>query len=127
MAITNISYLEERVNFHCRLCNTGESSLGTLASTSQTSQCTRVIRDVVLSLPLKLVFEVVQKGIVEVLTPQVSITSRGLHCENATSDVEKRNIESSSPQIEDENILFSLGLFIETVGNGSSCGFVDDT
>src|SRR5882762_2998360 len=120
------SNLEKRVDFYCRLCDAGESSLGTLAGASQTSQCTGVIRNVVLGFSLELVLEMFQKGVVKVLTTQVSVTGCGLDGENSTGDVEQRNIKSSSTQIEDEDILLSLGLLVKTVSNRRSCWLVDD-
>ena len=65
--------------------------------------------------------------VVEVLTTQVSVTSGSLDGKHATRDVEERNIESSSSEIEDENVLLSRGFRVETVGDGSGGGLVDDT
>lgn len=78
-------------------------------------------------LPLELVLEMIQKSIVEVLAAQMSVSSCGLDGENTTSDVEERNIKSSSTQIENEDVLLGLGLLVEAVGNGRGCGLVDDT
>jgi len=49
-----------------------------------------------------------QEGVVEILTTQVSVTSSGLYREYTTANIQKRNIESSSAQIENENVLLSL-------------------
>lgn len=68
-----------------------------------------------------------EEGVVEVLTAQVSITGSSLDGEDTTTDVQQGNIESSSSKIEDKDVLLSLGLTVKTVGNGSSGGFVDDT
>jgi len=70
---------------------------------------------------------VLQESVVEILTTQVGISSSGLDSEDTTADVQERNIESPSSKIEDENVLLGLGLTIETVCNGGSSGFVDDT
>jgi hypothetical protein len=70
---------------------------------------------------------VLQEGVVEILTTQVSISGSGLDSEDTTADVQERNIESSSSKIEDENVLLSLGLTIKTICNGGSGGLVDDT
>ena len=61
-----------------------------------------------LVLPLKLVFEVLQKRVIEIFAAQVSITSRGLDSEYTATDVQKRDIKRSSPQIENQNVLLCL-------------------
>jgi hypothetical protein len=81
----------------------------------------------VASLLLEIFLEMLQEVVVEVLTTQVSVTSGSLYSEDTTSDVKERDIESSSTQIENENVLLLGGFGVETVGN-SSCGrFVNDT
>ena len=67
-----------------------------------------------------------QEGIVEIFTTQVCISSSCLYSEYTTADVKKRNIESSSSQVEDQNVLFGLGLTVETVRNSSSGRLVDN-
>jgi hypothetical protein len=62
-------------------------ALGTLASTSESSECTGVLRDIVLRFPLEFILEVFQEGVVEILTTQVSVTCGGLNCEDTTADV----------------------------------------
>ena len=68
-----------------------------------------------------------QEGVIEIFTTQVSISGGGLDSEDTTADVQKRDIESSSSKIEDENVLLSLGLTVKTICNGGSGGLVDDT
>jgi len=70
---------------------------------------------------------VLQEGVVEILTTQVSISGSGLDSEDTATDVQERDIESSSSKIEDENVLLSLGLTIKSICNGGSGGFVDNT
>ena len=100
------SYLEQGVDLNSGLRNTGESALGTLASTSQTKDSTGIVRDIELRLLLELLLEMIQEVVIEVLTTQVSVTSGGLDGEHTTGDVEERDIESSSTKIENKNILF---------------------
>ena len=80
-----------------------------------------------LVLPLELLDEVVDETVVEVLTTKVSVTGGGLDGEDTTSDVEKRDIERSTTKIEDEDVLLCARLTVETVGDGSGGGLVDDT
>ena len=62
----------------------GEGTLGTLASRSQTTESTGVIRDVLLVFLLELGLEVLQQRSVEVLTTQVGVTSGSLDGEDTT-------------------------------------------
>ena len=55
-------------------------------------------------LALELVAEVVDETVVEVLTTKVSVTGSGLDLEDTLLDSEEQNIESSSPEIEDEDV-----------------------
>jgi hypothetical protein len=54
----------------------------------------------------------------------VSIPSSSLDSKDTTTDVKERNIESSSSQIENQNILLCLALAIKTVSDSSSSRFV---
>jgi hypothetical protein len=54
---------------------------------------------------------------------QVSVTCGGLE---DTLNGQERHIKGSSSEIEDENVTLAADL-IETVGDGSSSGLVDDT
>src|SRR5438477_5390146 len=75
----------------------------------------------------ELVFEMLQQRIVEILSSQVSITGGGFDSKYATTDIEKRDIKSSSSQVEDENIFLGFGLTVKAVGYGCSSWFIDDT
>jgi hypothetical protein len=81
----------------------------------------------VLGLSLELGLEVFEKGVVEILTTEMGVSSGGLDGEDLTLDGKKRDIESSSSEIEDEDSSLIGGLFIETVSNGGSSGLVDDS
>ena len=80
-----------------------------------------------LVLALELLNEVVDKAVVEIFTTKMGITSSGLDLENTLLDGQERNIESSSSEIENQNIAFADDLLVETVGNSGSSGLVDDT
>lgn len=68
----------------------------------------------------------VDKAVVEVLTTQVSVTSGGLDLEDTLLDGEERNIEGTTTKIEDEHVALTLNLLVETIGDSSSRGLVDD-
>jgi hypothetical protein len=70
---------------------------------------------------------VVNKTVVEVLTTQVSVTSGCLDLEDAFLNGQEGDIESATTEIEDEDVALTLDLLVETVGNGSGRGLVDDT
>jgi hypothetical protein len=123
-------HLEERIDLNGGLGDGREGALGTLASRTETTESTSIARDVELVLALELLLEVLQEGVVEVLSSQVRVTSSGLDGEDTTSDGEKGDIEGSSSEIEDENHLLLLGLLsglTETVSDGGSGRLVDDT
>ena len=99
------SDLEERVDLNGGLSDARKRPLGTLAGGAETTDGTGILRDIVTSLLLELLLEVTEKVVVEVLTTKVSVTSGSLDGEDTTSDAEKRDIESSSTQIENEDVL----------------------
>jgi len=101
-----LPHLEKRIDLNGRLGNTRKGAFGTLTSTPQTSEGTRILRDIKLALPLELVLEVLEECIVEILTTQMSITSSRLDSEDPTGNVEQRNIKSSSTEVENEDVLF---------------------
>ena len=121
------TYLVERVNLDSGLRHDGEGTLGTLACGAETAEGTGVVRDVELRLALELVLEVLEERVVEVLTTQVSVTGSRLDGEDTTRDVQERDIESTTTEIEDEDVLLRLRLTVKTVGDGGGGRLVDDT
>ena len=76
--------------------------------------------------PLEVLQEVVDHAVVKVLSSQVGVSGSGLDLKDSLLNGQKRNIEGSSTKIENQDILL-LSLLIETVGDGSSGGLVNDT
>jgi hypothetical protein len=70
---------------------------------------------------------VVNEPVVQVLTTQVVITCSGSDLEDTLFNNQEGDIESSSPKIENEDIVFASGLCIEAVGDRGSSWFVNDT
>ena len=68
-----------------------------------------------------------QKSVIEILSTQMGITSGSLDGKNTAADIEERNIEGSSSEIENQHVLLRLGLAIETVSDGGGSGFIDNT
>ena len=79
-----------------------------------------------LVLPFELTNKVVHKAVVKVLTTQVGVAGGRLDLEDALLDGEERNIKGATTKIEDENVALALNLLVDTIGNGSSGGLVDD-
>ena len=75
----------------------------------------------------ELIDKVVDESVVEILTTQVGVTGGGLNLEDSLLDGQEGNIESSSSQIEDENVALALDLLVKTVCNGGSSWLVDDS
>jgi hypothetical protein len=72
--------------------------------------------------------EVVKEVSVEVLTTQVGVSSSSLDGENTTLDVQKRDIESTTTKIVDEDVPLLVRLSgTETVSDSGGGRLVDDT
>ncbi len=120
--------VEERVNLNGGLGGVGQSTLSTLASSAETTEGTGITREVLASLALELLLEVVQQVGVEVLTTKVSVTSGSLDGEDTTLDVQQGDVESTTTQIVDQDVALLVRLArAETVGDGSGSRLVDDT
>ena len=57
----------------------------------------------------------------------MGVSSSGFDFEDTIFNGQERDIESSSSQIEDENVLLSFSFLIESISNGSSSGLIDDS
>lgn len=74
----------QRVDLNGGLGDGREGTLGTLASSTKTTEGTRVVRDVLLGLLLELGLEVVKESSIEILTTQMGVTSGSLDSEDTT-------------------------------------------
>ena len=81
-----------------------------------------------LSLALELVHEVLHHAVIEILTAQMGVASRGLDFENTALDRQQRHIKRTAAQIKDQNVAARFGdlLLVQTVGDGGGCRLVDD-
>jgi len=80
-----------------------------------------------LVLPLELLHEVVDESIVEILSSQVGVTGSRLDLEDTLLNGKERDIESTTTEIEDEYVLLASTLLVESVSDGGSGGFIDDS
>src|SRR5690606_7350856 len=69
--------------------------------------------------------EVVDDTVIEILTSEMGITGGSLNLEETVLDGEKRDIESTSTKIVD-NDLALVTLLVKTVGKGSGGGLFDN-
>jgi hypothetical protein len=120
-----IDPLKESVDFN--RCGGGEeeSSLGTFAGGTETTESARAGGEVLPVLALELLNGAVDEPVVEVLPTQVGVSGSSLDLEDTLFDGQERN-DSSSTQIEIKDVAFTGGFLVKTVGDGSSGGFVDD-
>jgi hypothetical protein len=123
-----VDTLDQGVDFNSGLRSAGKRTLCALASSAETTKSTGVGGDVLLVLPLELLNEVVDKPVVEVLSSQVSISGSGLDLEDTTIDGQKRNIEGTTSQVEDQHVaLLVVTNLVQSIGNGGGGRLVDDT
>ncbi|ONH66314.1 NAD-specific glutamate dehydrogenase [Cyberlindnera fabianii] len=122
-----VNTLKQGVNLNGGLSRGGQGSLGSLSGSSQSSQRSLVRCDVLLVLSLELVSQVVNKFVIKVLTTQVCVTCSSLDLEDTIIDGQKGDIESTTTQVENQNVVFTLALLVQTVGNSSGSWLVDDT
>jgi hypothetical protein len=91
------------------------------------AQCTKVGRDVCAGLLLVLLDKVFNHAVIEIFTTEVGITSSSQDLKDTIDDREKRNVECATSEVIDNDPGFGLGLLVKAVGDGSGCGFIDDT
>mmetsp|Transcript_20197 Transcript_20197/g.58557 ORF Transcript_20197/g.58557 Transcript_20197/m.58557 type:complete len:686 (-) Transcript_20197:20-2077(-) len=121
-----IDTIKERVNLNVGLSAARKRTLGTFASSSETTKGALVAAHILAVATLEVLQEIVDHAVIKVLSTQVSISSSGLNLEDSFLNGQQGDIESTSTQVEDQNILF-FSLLVQTVGNGGSGRFVNDT
>ena len=94
---------------------------------SKSSESFWVFRDIDLSLLLEIVHAVIDELVIEILTTEMGVTVGGLNLEDTFIKREKGDIESTTTEIENEDVFNTFGLSIKTVGNGSSGWLIDDS
>lgn len=91
-----VDALKERVERDRDLRRRGEGALGALTSGAETTEGTRIRREVLLVLVIETLRDAVQETVVKVLTAEVSVSGGRFDLEDALFDREKRYIEGTS-------------------------------
>jgi len=105
----------------------GKDSLGLLALCSEATHSTGVALDVDAGLLLEGGDAEVDEDVIEVLTTEMGVTIGGLHFKDAILNGQKRHVKSATTEIKNEDVALALALLVESVGDGSGSGLVDDT
>merc|ERR1719270_649547 len=114
------------IDFNVGLSRCREGPLSSLTRIAKTPQGTIVALHVLLVLALELVDKVVHHAVVEVFSPEVSITSSGLDLEDALLDGKDGDIKGTASKVENEDVTLIGSLFlVQTVGNGSGSWLFD--
>ena len=71
--------------------------------------------------------EMIDDSVIEIFSSEMSVSSGSLDLEDTLLNREERDIESSSSEIENENVLLSDGLLVESVSDGGGGRLVDDS
>ena len=103
----------------------GKGDLGLLCLLLDALQGVRLLGDVHALAGLELCQDVVDDGVVPVITAQVRITVRGLYLEHAVADLQHGNIEGTAAEVVHGDLL--VALLVQTVSQGRSRRLVDDT
>jgi len=94
---------------------------------SESSESSGVFGDINTSFLFEVGEAEIDKFVIEIFSTKMGVTVGGFNLEDTFLNGEEGNIESTSTEIEDEDVLFLLGLSIETVGNSGSGWLVNDS
>ncbi|KAG8126575.1 hypothetical protein E2320_021724, partial [Naja naja] len=105
-----------------------QGTFGSLTGCTEPSNCSLIASNVTLMLALEFLHKVTHHAIVKVLPTQVGISSSRFHFKDAIFNGQNGNIKCATTQVKDQYILLtcSAPFFIQTIGNGSSRGLIND-
>lgn len=126
-SLAEVFALIETINLNGGLISSRKDSLGSLALGSESSQSSGVVLHLHTSLSLELSQAILNNLVVKVLTTQMGVTISGSNLEEAILNGKQRDIESTTTQIEDQDISLALALLVQTISNGSSSGLIEDS
>jgi len=94
---------------------------------SESSESSGVFADIDTRLFLELSHAEIDKFVIEIFSTEMGVTVGGFDLEDTFLNGEEGDIESTSTEIEDKNVLLLLGLSIKTVSNSGCSRFVNNT
>lgn len=103
-----------------------KSSLSFLDLTTQFLNSTVIFADVLALLLLVQLDEVIHNPLVEIFTTQMSISIGRYDLEHSVVDSQQAHVKGTTTKIEDQHVLLAV-FFVETIGDSSSGGLVDDS
>ena len=105
-----------------------ESSLGLLALGAETTESAVVALDIdSTGFLLEFGHAELDESVVEIFATEMGVPVGGLDLEDTILNGEEGNIESTTTEIEDEDVTFAGVLLVETVRNSGGGGLVDDS
>jgi len=122
-----IDALKQRIYFNAGLGGRRERTLRPLTGSAQSSHSTLVACQVLLVLALEFLDEVVDHSVVEVLAAKMCVSSCGLDFKYSIFNGQDGDIKCTTTKIKNKDISFSMTLLIQTICNGCSRGFVNDS
>ncbi|GMT04794.1 hypothetical protein PENTCL1PPCAC_26968, partial [Pristionchus entomophagus] len=106
-SLREVLSIQDRLHFHLRLMLGRQGSLSLLHFSSQLLHCSIVLSEILASLLLVQLDEVLHHSLIEVLSSQMGISIRRQHLEHSIVNRQHRHIERSSSQIEHEDVALS--------------------
>jgi len=115
------------VDFNSGLGGGRQNSLGSLALSSKSSHSSGVLSNINAVFLKEISRAELNQFVIEIFSSEMGVSGSGLNLENSVFNGKKGNIESTTSQIENKNVLFTLSFFVKTVSNSGSSGFVDNS
>jgi len=125
-SLLKINSVNKSFNRDLDLNDSREVTLGLLNFHLQLLEGSSVLLDVNVVLLLEDLDKMLSDSLVEIFSSEMGISSSGDDFENSIIDSKEGHIESTTSEIEDNNVLFSIFL-VHTVGNSSGSGLVNNT
>mgnify|MGYP003924115677 CR=1 FL=1 len=94
---------------------------------SESSEGSWVLSDIETSLLLEVSHAEIDKLVIEIFSTKMGMSVGSLNFEDTFLNGEEGDIESTTSEIEDEDVLLLSGLFIKTVGNSGGGWLVNDS
>uniref|UniRef100_A0A1I8HHL2 Protein kinase domain-containing protein n=1 Tax=Macrostomum lignano TaxID=282301 RepID=A0A1I8HHL2_9PLAT len=116
-----------RVNLDARLCRAAQRSLRSLSRSPKASHSPSVAAHVLAVLALELLHQVLNQTMIKVLAAEVGVAGGCAHLEHAAlRHCQDGHVERAASQVKDENVLLTLQVLVQTVGQCRSSRLVHD-